>query len=293
MSLNRPVTSHRLNAVAVDSILRVVVFWGVLFRVCLFACKGCHEARGVVPFRMDMKDIQCLVWNLEWASVRSKRGKMMQGVLAASRAHVMCLTEIEQGMYPAEGHVVEAEADYGYPNPPGRRKVILWSKSPWSGLHLHPSGRMPGGRFVSGVTAGIRFVGVGIPWRDAHVSTGRRDRRPWEEHLAYLDELDVYLGDVSAGHEPICVCGDYNQRIPPRRQPKGVYEKLSQVFQRHSLSIVTAGQKDEEDKLLIDHLAVGSGIHASVEYIIPKTGDAGMKLSDHSGLACSLSASVV
>ena len=48
---------------------------------------------------------------------------------------------------------------------------------------------LPGGRFVSGVTMGIRFIGVCIPWQSAHVSTGRKDRKSWEDHLIYCRHL--------------------------------------------------------------------------------------------------------
>jgi hypothetical protein len=43
----------------------------------------------------------------------------------------------------------------------------------------------------------IRFVGVCIPWRDAHVRTGRRDRAPWEDHLRFLEQARIMQLEAS------------------------------------------------------------------------------------------------
>lgn len=86
---------------------------------------------------------------------------------------VMGLTEVGVAITP-QGHVIEADPDYGYTHDGSRRKVILWSKTPWEEMDAIGDPEMPTGRFVSGVTQGIRFVGVCIPWRDAHVKTGRK-----------------------------------------------------------------------------------------------------------------------
>jgi hypothetical protein len=61
-----------------------------------------------------------------------------------------------------EGYCLDADPDYGYPNKGGRRKVILWTKHPWTEVDATGDEAIPTGRFVSGVTGGIRFVGVCI-----------------------------------------------------------------------------------------------------------------------------------
>jgi hypothetical protein len=43
----------------------------------------------------------------------------------------------------------------------------------------------------------IRFVGVCIPWRDAHVRTGRRDRAPCEDHLRFLEQARIVQFEAS------------------------------------------------------------------------------------------------
>ena len=55
-----------------------------------------------------------------------------------------------------------------------------------------PGSRKPSFRalFIAGTTktpiGPVRIIGVCIPWDRAHISTGRKDRRPWEDHHAYL-----------------------------------------------------------------------------------------------------------
>jgi hypothetical protein len=96
-----------------------------------------------------------------------------------------------------------------------RRKVVLWSRRRWSDFDAVGRPGVPPGRFACGTTqtpAGtLRIAGVCIPWRGAHVSTGRRDRAPWADHLAYLDGLADIARDL---HGPHIVLGDFNQRTP-------------------------------------------------------------------------------
>jgi hypothetical protein len=117
--------------------------------------------------------MKVLTWNLEWASIRSARGREISRLIASHEPDVMCLTELT----------------LGYPGPANRRKVAIWSSAPWTEPELigHPD--FPSGRFVSGVTHGIRFVGVCIPWHTSNVSNGRKDRKLWEDHLSCLHLL--------------------------------------------------------------------------------------------------------
>ncbi len=65
----------------------------------------------------------------------------------------------------------------------------MWSASGWEAVDVAGDPHLPPGRFASGVSNGIRFIGVCIPWRSAHVNTGRGDVVPWGEHRAYLQAL--------------------------------------------------------------------------------------------------------
>jgi endonuclease/exonuclease/phosphatase family metal-dependent hydrolase len=198
-------------------------------------------------------------------------------------ADVMVCTECELGSLP-NGHVVDGGADWGYPLPsPGRRKVALWSSEPWTAVAHYEHDDLPGGRAVAATTSTaigpLRVVGVCIPWRDAHVTTGRRDRSPWEDHAAFLRHLPRML---EWADEPLILAGDFNQRIPRVRQPVALADALARALR--GLSIPTAGSTALGH--LIDHVALGSGLAASSVELLPDRSAHG-PLSDHVGAVVS------
>lgn len=68
---------------------------------------------------------------------------------------ILAVTEGDAGILPAGGHVIDAGTDWGYPLPksrPGRRKVLLWSRRPWTPVFDRLQEALPGGRLVAGVT---------------------------------------------------------------------------------------------------------------------------------------------
>lgn len=225
-------------------------------------------------------------WNVEWSPIDSGRGKVIRAFLDERSPDVTCLTEVIAGFLPG-GHVIEAEADYGYSSCDGRRKVAIWSENPWReicrGRHLE----FPGGRLVSGLTdtpiGPLRVVGVCIPWRDAHVRTGRRDRKPWEDHLQYLHVLKTYLAEFD---DRTVVIGDFNQRVPKAGQPDEVYDLLMQCFDRR-LEVVTSGLVDAKGAKAIDHLAVSQDLHLGALEILPAKSH-GIRLSDHFGFVATV-----
>ena len=231
---------------------------------------------------MSSKPIKCLNWNLEWRTPRSAGGKWIAQKIGEIDPDVSCLTEVTEALIP-EGEVLRSDLDYGYENKGDRRKVILWSREPWTKIDLVGDPELPGGRFVSGVTMGIRFIGVCIPWQSAHVSTGTKDRKSWEDHLIYCRHLTGIIEKYRKDSFPVCVLGDYNQRIPRVKQPDDVAEALAACFPS-DFSICTAGMNDLEGKPLIDHCTVSSGLSARVKEILPKETPDGDKVSDHAGV---------
>ncbi len=230
--------------------------------------------------------MKCLNWNLEWKTSATKAGRLIQEQVAAIDADTVCYTEAIRTMLP-EGHSIESDPDYGYSNVGGRRKVILWSKQPWTDVDTIGDDEMPSGRFVSGVTAGVRFVGVCIPWRDAHVKTGRRDRTCWEDHLAYCRGLECVLARYATDQTPTCVVGDYNQKIPRVGQPVIVAKALANAIPADFV-IATEGLKDAEGADLIDHFVGSPDLSISITQIIPRFSQDGTRLSDHVGVAACL-----
>jgi hypothetical protein len=223
---------------------------------------------------------------LEWKTPASKAGRLIQATVAALDADTVCYTEVVRTMIP-EGYSIEAEPDYGYPNDGDRRKVVLWSKVPWTDVDTVGDAEMPSGRFVSGRAGGIRFVGVCIPWRNAHVKTGRRDRSCWEDHLAYCRRLGRVLARYATEGRPMCVVGDFNQRIPRAGQPVHVAKALADAIPA-GFRVATKGLKDAEGADLIDHFVVSPDLIFSNPQIVPRFSSNGTRLSEHVGVVVSV-----
>ncbi|MEI7911239.1 MAG: endonuclease/exonuclease/phosphatase family protein [Verrucomicrobiota bacterium] len=246
-----------------------------------------HEAGTAAKTRPFAKPMICLNWNIQWAEAGSPRGELIRATLQRLNPDVVCLTEATLSMIPDTGHSIVSNPDYGYPNNGSRRKVVLWSRTPWSEAEAIGAEAMPSGRFASGIAEGIRFVGVCVPWRDAHVRTGRRDRTPWQDHLTYLSGVAPVLSRYCSSGKPLCVIGDYNQPIPRARQPFQVSDALTGVL-GDRLVVATAGRQDHEGKPIIDHYAHTAGITVQITEIIPKSADNGTDISDHVGVVASI-----
>ena len=203
-------------------------------------------------------------WNSEWASLKSKRGEFFRDQF---NSDVICVTEGYESLLPNDGYVISSNEDYGYKIKKGRRKVILWSKSKWSDIDRLGSKKIPTGRYISGITMGIRFVGICIPWRFAHVSTGRKDRKPWEDHLTFIENLRITKNKT-------ILMGDFNQHIPKTYQPNDVYFALNKLIKGMTLLTSNMG---------LDHIAISNELKASKALKIPTGSN-----SDHDGVSCSI-----
>ena len=139
---------------------------------------------------------------------------------------------------------------------------------------------MPPGRFVSGVTQGFRFVGVCVPWKDAHVNTGRKDRRTWQDHRAYLGGLVKVITPDSK--TPTILLGDFNQRTPRLYSPADVYEQFVGTVSK-DFWISTAGVLEPISEPSIDHICFNPKPARFTVRTLDKT-QHGVRLSDHFGL---------
>jgi hypothetical protein len=159
------------------------------------------------------RELRIGVWNVQWATPRS-RGPEVRTKLDALGADVLVVTEGCEAVLPDRGHVVTSSSDYGYRLVRGRRKVLLWSRQPWETIDTLGAAALPSGRFVAATTStpigDVRVLGVCIPWKDAHVSTGQRSRRPWEDHLTYLRELRAVVARQGR-------CSRTGRRLQPAR----------------------------------------------------------------------------
>lgn len=231
--------------------------------------------------------MKCLTWNLQWKPQTSPAGGLIQEKIAVLDPDVSCFTEVVRNMVPA-GYSIEADSDYGYKHKGEHRKVILWSKNPWSEIDTIGDDAMPTGRFASGVTGGVLFIGICIPWMAAHVSDGRKNRKLWQDHLSYCHGLGRILRRLDSDKVPVCVLGDYNQRIPRVSQPIDVAEALADAIPA-GFTLLTEGMKDSDGKDIIDHIAVSQGLSGSLTQVIPRFTSEGTEMSDHVGVLTSLS----
>jgi endonuclease/exonuclease/phosphatase family metal-dependent hydrolase len=224
--------------------------------------------------------IRIATWNVEWATPRTAKGKRIAPIISDLDADVFVMTEGCRELLPG-GFVVDGGTDWGYEDADKRRrKVLLWSKYPLLNIDLGENIGLPIGRFVSATVqhpdGDFVAMAVCIPWRDAHVNSGRKDRKIWEDHLTYLDGLKKL---IDPDGKPLVVAGDFNQRIPRAKQPHLVSEKLSRCME--GLQVCTAVPLE---KPLIDHIALSRHFAVSKVEVIPDH-DAIGNLSDHQG-AC-------
>ena len=211
-----------------------------------------------------MLKISC--WNSDWATPSSKRGKFFSDKFDSD---IICLTEGYETLLPQDGYIISSNEDYGYKIQKGRRKVILWSKNKWTEVNQIGSKEIPTGRFISGVTGGIRIIGICIPWRFAHVSTGRKDRKPWEDHLSFIQNL-------SFSNEKTIILGDFNQNIPKKNQPEIVFSSLKNMIDGFNLltanmgllHIVSSTDLDVENiqRIATENNSDHDGINCSIDF---------------------------
>ena len=223
---------------------------------------------------------------MEWAP-RSRRDRISER-LAALGPDVLCLTEADAGILPSGGHRAESSPDYG-DGESSRRKALLWSRWPLDEVDRvgHPA--LPPGRYVSALCrtplGPLRLIAVTIPWRDAHVRTGRKDKRPWDDHLLYLHGLRPLIAGLDRS-APALVLGDFNQNVPRTRAPRHVAEAL-----RHALCdlrVATAGVLPGIDRQVIDHVAHSTWLRASEATGFSRLDAEGRPLSDHHGVSLRL-----
>jgi len=231
--------------------------------------------------------ISVMTWNTEWATSTGDRGRRISAILHTAGGDIAVVTEGVRELLPSIGSAVDAGSDWGYGPHRARRKVIVWSPHP---LKLDFTG-------VEGATRGrlavataetqeglVRVVGVCIPWRDAHVSTGRADAEPWSEHMDFLDRLQVLLAELD-DRVPTVIAGDFNQRIPRVRQPIRVAERLNAVLA--GWSVHTAGPLPNGPH--IDHIVTNRWLLLESRNDWPSSDHVG-RLSDHAGVACRFTA---
>ena len=230
------------------------------------------------------------IWNAEWASPRSPRGTRLREVLTAKRADIVVLTEGCEGNLPDGGFVMTSSGDYGYDKAAkSRRKVLLWSREPWVDADAIGSPELPPGRFIQAATqtpiGRLHVIGMCIPFGMAHVSSGQRNRKPWQDHASYLRAL----ADLLAGLPKVrtIIAGDWNQGVPRLTQPYEMFDLLETAFR--DWSIATQGPL-LETRQSIDHLAHSADLTATSVTAWSNHDPELGRLTDHFGIQVHLTA---
>jgi len=237
-------------------------------------------------------------WNVEWATPRSERSPEILRRIEKHAPDIICLTETDCRLLSGfGGHVIEAGPDPGKGVANHQRKVLLWSVQRWSDIDDFGSETLPPGRFVAGTTethAGqVMVIGVCIPWHNANVNVGAKNKKPWQDHSSYLDALSSIL--ISKSSTSLIVLGDFNQQIGQRRRPypshsqpvRAELQKTMEAARPPGLTVATAGL-GLRGRRTIDHIAISGDLSAAALTTIDNM-DGDRRLSDHFGVVATLS----
>ncbi|MDQ0509697.1 hypothetical protein [Ancylobacter amanitiformis] len=171
------------------------------------------------------------------------------------------------------------------------RKVVLWSRQPWSDADPAGDPELPASRFIQATTVTrlgpITATGVCIPWPDAGRPNGRAR---WEEHGRYLNALDRLLPRPSGDFR--LLLGDFNQHIPRIRAPVALAARLRQVLNGR-FQVATAGDLPASDAeavslRAIDHLAHGAALACTGIAVLGHYLPDGRRMSDRPALMLTL-----
>ena len=235
-------------------------------------------------------------WNVQWAAPASVRSPEILRRIESHDPEVICLTETNKNLLAGCGYSICPQPYSGGPVIQGRRKVLLWSRHSWRKIDWSGDSAMPPGRFVSGITRAsigdVMVIGVCIPWHNANVNVGAKDKRPWEEHSAYLKGLASILNRKAP--YPVVLTGDFNQQIgqlkrayPPLSNPvRGKLQETMLAGSAPGLTIATAGI-GLRGRRAIDHIAISGDLSAASVATIDNM-DGERRLSDHFGAVADL-----
>ena len=227
-----------------------------------------------------------LTWNLERKKVSSPYGKMAIDHLFEQSPDVMAVSETRTDFPTNNGFTVFAQHPNGH-HAANERKILIWSKNPWSEVDNLGDKALPIGRFISGVTktpiGEVRVVGVCIPYHMADVVYGTKDKKPWEQHITFLKILPSILQSYT---RPILIAGDFNQRIPRAKYGNRIAAlEMQKAF--NDYNIITKGIINNLSRAGIDHIAIDEKLKAEKILGWPNIIN-DKRLSDHDGAGCEL-----
>ncbi len=231
-------------------------------------------------------EVSIATWNAEWISQRSGRFQSALSRISELDADILVLTEASLDLISDQGYSALGGPDWGYPLDEDRRKVVLWSRWPIEAVdneNVRPPGRHIGAT-ISTPLGPVRVHAVCVPWRDAHVSTGKRDATAWSEHLEFLAALRGILkserSDPILSNMPYVLAGDFNQR-------DGTHAYGSDATRNAWSELLNeTGLKEATPSEIIDRVVLSGGLQASDPITLDPDG-----ISDHHAVLVKVEAS--
>lgn len=227
--------------------------------------------------------LRLVTWNLERKRSTTPTGAAAVDHLRRQDADVMVLTEARRSFPAGDGHLVWSQT-WGSED---ERKVVMWSREPWTDVDDLGSSDLPNGRFVAGTTntviGPIRVLGICISWHMANVQYGDQNRKPWQDHIRYCEILELLIAG-SDPEDPMVIAGDFNQRIPNPRPNRA--EAMALAAALHRTTVFTSGDIEGCEVPGIDHIAA-RGLAAQRVWGWPNF-VGGVRCSDHGGTAVEL-----
>jgi endonuclease/exonuclease/phosphatase family metal-dependent hydrolase len=233
-----------------------------------------------------------LTWNFARHAPGGWQTNAMVERIGQLAPDVICLTEAhETSLARMPGHTLSSRGSYWSASVDSERKVLLWSKAPWTDAQDLPAISAISG-VVSAVTEGplgpVRVVGVCIPYHMASPFGAEERAKPWSIHMAYLDALAPALHALRESGPPVIVVGDFNQRVPAEWGVHEVRAKFDHAFAH--FDIVTRGDVPGIGEPSIDHIAVTRELRAKKVLGLARFDAEGKPMSDHFGVCAELEA---
>lgn len=226
-------------------------------------------------------------WNIERQAPDKRRARIMIERIAALSPDVVCLTEAFEGSTAdLGGFEISTPGVAWSKEAPGERKVVLWSKKPWVDPDFGGTEPLKSGAYLTARTetplGAIRIAGVCIPYNFASPFGETPKARPWSQHMIFLEGLRQAHRAWGLANDTVLM-GDFNQFIPRIWGSKAASKALEEAL--GGLSICTDGIIDGVDRPTVDHIGLGTGLHALSTTGIDEHDEQGRRLSDHFGIA--------
>ncbi|WP_084558363.1 endonuclease/exonuclease/phosphatase family protein [Mesorhizobium sp. LNJC394B00] len=228
-----------------------------------------------------------VTWNIERRCPSSRQARTMIERIAALSPDVVCLTEAFEGS-TAElgGFEISVTGVFWSREAALERKVVLWSRNPWTDVDPLGNQELQTGGFIAAITTtplgDIRVLGVCIPYHLASPMSVAPRCPAWSQQLLYLSGLRRLIASRTAGL-PMVVLGDYNQFVPRIWGSKAASLALSDAL--NDLSVCTGGKIEVVNRPAIDHMALSPELRPFSVNGIDEHDANGRKLSDHFGVA--------